>query len=148
MVAGDMRLTDGTNPQWSSWSCQPSSDYRQPLPPVCPSTGWITMEIDFPSCWDGRALDSSDHRSHMAYPTGDVCPATHPVQVPRLVLFRNVNQYAGPLDDISLSSGSAASLHADVVSGWDPQVFDRLIRACAGRDCGHLTRMPKDPARS
>ena len=45
------------------------------------------MQSFFPMCWDGKNLDSPDHRSHMAYPTkyntGD-CPATHPVRLPAL----------------------------------------------------------------
>lgn len=43
------------------------------------------------SCWDGKNLDSPDHRSHVAYPasgsfesTGP-CPATHPVRLPQVM---------------------------------------------------------------
>ena len=143
MLAGDVMRTGGTNPAWSSWSCQPSTSYRQSRPPACPRSGWITIEVNFPSCWDGVNLDSPDHRSHVAYPTRGACPSSHPVQIPALVLFRNFNQYAGRLNDLSLTSGPPASLHADFVSGWDTDVFDRLIALCGQRDCGHLTAMPE-----
>jgi len=46
----------------------------------------IRLQIFFPSCWNGKDLDVPDHRSHMAYPIGDVslgdCPATHPYRFP------------------------------------------------------------------
>ena len=40
--------------------------------------------LDFPQCWNGRDLDSADHKSHMAYPVNNACPSTHPVHVPKL----------------------------------------------------------------
>jgi hypothetical protein len=45
----------------------------------CAPGTWLVMEISFPQCWDGVHLDSADHQSHMAYPTGSGCPADHPV---------------------------------------------------------------------
>ena len=30
----------------------------------------------FPSCWDGKSLDSADHKSHMAYPTAGAARRT------------------------------------------------------------------------
>lgn len=60
----------------------PSKDY---IDANCPDG--IRTELMFPSCWDGVNLDSSDHKSHVAYPdlviTGD-CPDTHPVRLPGL----------------------------------------------------------------
>jgi len=56
---------------------------------LCPNG--IRASIIFPSCWDGKNIDSPDHRSHMAYsPGGRVlanadCPSTHPVRVPQLM---------------------------------------------------------------
>ena len=45
----------------------------------CP--GGLRTQIIMPSCWDGKNLDSLDHKSHMAYPSGidnGVCPDSHP----------------------------------------------------------------------
>jgi len=45
-------------------------------------------------CWDGKNLDSPNHKDHVAYPsagpsnflsTGN-CPASHPVKIPQLML--------------------------------------------------------------
>lgn len=44
----------------------------------------IRAELQFPSCWNGRDIDSPDHKSHVAYPslvmTGD-CPDGYPVRL-------------------------------------------------------------------
>lgn len=46
----------------------------------------LRAQIVFPSCWDGKNLDSDDHQSHMSYPVGGApdngdCPPDHPIKV-------------------------------------------------------------------
>ncbi|OAA56272.1 hypothetical protein SPI_07883 [Niveomyces insectorum RCEF 264] len=54
-------------------------------------TGGIRATIIFPTCWDGKNLDSPDHQSHMAYSpggsalAGSACPASHPIRVPQVM---------------------------------------------------------------
>jgi len=55
---------------------------------ACP--GGIRVTVIFPSCWDGKSLDSPDHRSHVTYAAGaalagDKCPDTHPVRIPQVM---------------------------------------------------------------
>jgi hypothetical protein len=63
---------------------------------VIPEKGFVDSCKDglrgekiFPSCWDGKNLDSDDHQSHVAFPTlvrdGD-CPDSHPVRIPTLII--------------------------------------------------------------
>ncbi|KAI3400878.1 hypothetical protein diail_1568, partial [Diaporthe ilicicola] len=60
----------------------PSKEY---IDANCPDG--IRMELMFPSCWDGKNLDSDNHKSHVAYPdlvmNGD-CPEDFPVRLPGL----------------------------------------------------------------
>jgi len=58
----------------------------------CP--GGIRTIITFPTCWDGRNLDSPDHKSHLTYATGSkandvgptgTCPTSHPVVIPQVM---------------------------------------------------------------
>lgn len=60
----------------------PSKDY---IDANCPDG--IRMELMFPSCWDGKNVDSDDHKSHVAYPdlvmSGN-CPDDFPVRLPGL----------------------------------------------------------------
>jgi len=58
--------------------------------PLAPCPAGIMVNTRFPTCWDGKNLDSADHQAHVSYPsTGTFesngpCPATHPVKVPQL----------------------------------------------------------------
>jgi len=55
----------------------------------CP--GGIRTTITFPTCWDGKNIDSPDHKSHVAYPQSGTfestgtCPTSHPVRLPQLM---------------------------------------------------------------
>ena len=58
----------------------------------CPAGNRLGATINAPECWNGKDLDSPDHRSHMAYaryfPDSGLprCPATHPYVVPTFTL--------------------------------------------------------------
>ncbi|GAW26607.1 putative carbohydrate-binding module family 1 protein [Rosellinia necatrix] len=52
--------------------------------PTRPCPAGIMVSIRFPTCWDGKNTDSPDHQSHVAYPNGNACPASHPVTVPQV----------------------------------------------------------------
>jgi hypothetical protein len=103
------------------------------------------QRIHFPDCWNGKDLDSADHRSHMAYAsTGSgadagrrVCPATHPVAVPHLRLGVHYPEGVGG-SDVTLSSGGPETSHADFFNAWDPPAQARLVRRCldAAEKCG------------
>lgn len=50
-------------------------------------TDGVRFEIMFPSCWNGKDLDSPDHKSHVAYPDTVItgyCPEDYPVRLPGL----------------------------------------------------------------
>ena len=58
--------------------------------PTGPCRGGIMTVHHFPSCWDGKNLDSPDHKSHVAYSnSGGLgtpnCPSTHPVAIPQVM---------------------------------------------------------------
>jgi len=111
----------------------------------------IRLQIFFPSCWNGKDLDTADHRSHMAYPIGDIsqgdCPATHPYRVPGLFFeaFYNTNLY--PHGDgkiewpfvLSQSDLTGYGMHGDFVSGWDEDYLHRALHdttcQCGNVDC-------------
>lgn len=95
--------------------------------------------MSFPTCWNGRDLDSADHRSHVAYfDSSGRCPSGYPAELPELVLFRTFTQYEGLLDDTSLSSGATGGLHADFVSGWNEAALSDLINSCRSRNCSRV----------
>ncbi len=105
--------------------------------PTCPQKAEVQLHVNFPACWDGKRLDSFDHRSHMAYARGGQCPAGHPVALPALSL---VYMYPARAVDaarvIMLSSGGQYSGHADFINAWNEQGLTKLVRGCL--DNGHV----------
>jgi hypothetical protein len=123
------------------WTCQ---DDHGPGAAEIPSCGsrFVTLRIGFPDCWDGRRLDSRDHRSHMAYNSAggfelglQRCPASHPVVVPQLQLNIVYPMHDG--DGVSLASGPVGTAHADFFNGWKPSVLRRRVNAVlnGGKAC-------------
>ncbi|KAJ2912997.1 hypothetical protein MD484_g7421, partial [Candolleomyces efflorescens] len=129
---------------------------------ACP--GGIRSNTFFPTCWDGKNLDTPDHHSHMRFLDAPVpsfgifylngtCPSTHPVRVPGL--FLETVWDTKPFLDIWPKDGSQPLVysmgdptgfghHADYVFGWEDDSLDRAMANCNDRgdfpeDCKELT---------
>jgi hypothetical protein len=145
IVAGDAASTAPQSTKIVWWACGKGTHVPHgPTPPDCTGTGGnVRFHVVFPSCWNGEDLDSPDHRSHMAYPVGKECPASHPVPVPRLGMqigFKKVID--GTAGEITLSSGNGNvySLHADFFNAWDSDDLEDLVQGCinVGKRCGSV----------
>jgi hypothetical protein len=101
------------------------------FPASCGAGTHLAAQIVFPDCWNGADLDSADHRSHLAYDEAGACPTGYGVKVAQLTMI--VDFATGDTSGLSLSSGDAASLHADFMNGW---VQNRLIRRLGGGSAG------------
>ncbi len=138
MIAGSGTAT-ASNPQptrITNWHCGDGVEGTANVPASCPRDA-LRLRVEFPNCWNGRNLDSTDHKSHMAYAgAGGArgCPAKYPVAVPALSLnFRW--KIDGPLSGVRLSSGGVYTGHADFWNSWNQSVQRQLVRDClnAGR---------------
>jgi len=98
----------------------------------------LRAQVYFPSCWDGKNLDSEDHKSHMAYPAygnynGGVCPESHPVAL--FSIFFEFFFDTQPFPDMKLAFANGDTTgygyHGDFVMGWT----DRTLLQTAHRDC-------------
>jgi uncharacterized protein (DUF779 family) len=89
----------------------------------------MTVRVTFPDCWDGRNVDSEDHRSHMAHSGAGGCPGSHPVAVPQLE-FVVYYEYDGDPADLRLAAGPPRTAHADFFNAWDPDALAKEIRGC------------------
>lgn len=157
MLAGNAALydapdQDSTKAKAVSFVCLDNPGSQTTMIPNTTCSGGMRAQIIFPSCWDGKNLDSPDHQSHVAYPingnpdTGD-CPATHPVKF--MTLFYEFIWATGSLKNTGnsgfvLANGDALgySMHADFVSGWDEKVLKSAIDQCTGDLFGDLKNCP------
>ena len=109
----------------------------------CPVGSHLFAELDAPSCWDGKNLDSADHRSHVAYPSYGSwgylkCDAQHPFVIPTFHLA--IAYTVAPGDDLSLwtlssdmlapSQPHGYTLHGDYKEAWDNTVKERWTKGC------------------
>jgi hypothetical protein len=95
-----------------------------------PCVRWQARQ-QFPSCWDGRRLDSPSHAEHLAFATDRTCPDTHPIALPEL---RFVVTYFLPpppiMGTLSLSDKTdigGRTIHFDFISGWDPIALTDIL---------------------
>ena len=131
MIAGDAKATIPQGMQVTFWSCGIASGVeRSTEVPTCPDTrrSFLRLHIRFPECWDGRRLDSAEHKSHMAYATRGACPSTHPVEVPQITQIYRYPSRGG--DGFTLASGGVYSAHADFLNAWKPGALRKLVDDC------------------
>ena len=131
MIAGDAAATSPQGMRVTFWSCGIVSGVgRSETVPTCPQArgSFLRLHIRFPECWDGRSLDSADHKSHMAYAMRGSCPSTHPVEVPQITQIYRYRSLGG--EGFSLASGGQFSAHADFVNAWKPGALKKLVDGC------------------
>jgi hypothetical protein len=98
--------------------------------PICAPTAHLVRQVTFADCWDGKHLDSPNHKDHVANGNhlGE-CPASHPVPIPN-ISFVIGYPLSGYTEGITLSSGNAVSMHADFFNGWDEEALAARVRNC------------------
>jgi hypothetical protein len=147
MIAGNMLAS--ADQDFSGWSCGEHTLTGGSIPPNCPAGQDLSMHIIFPQCWDGVNLDSTNHKTHMAYPQGGACPTSHPIALPEITF--NVHY---PVPDSSASTywrlssdmygtdrPGGFSIHGDWYNAWDETAMRSWVDGCdvPARDChAHL----------
>jgi len=124
----------------------------------CPVGARLGVVLVAPNCWDGKNLDSADHRSHMAYQYYDgtrpdpVCPKTHPYIIPQFQLgawyttdATAPNWYlASDRMPGMPASEPGSTAHADWFGAWEDSILDLWttncidkLLSCSGGDLGN-----------
>ncbi len=131
MIAGDASATTAQPLSVTFWNCGAQVGIRpQSTPPSCPDGrgSMLRLHVNFPSCWDGRNLDSENHKSHVAYPDRGRCPSRYPVALPAISLIYRYPTLGGP--SATLASGGVYSGHGDFFNAWNQNALQRLVDSC------------------
>jgi hypothetical protein len=140
MVQGDAKkqvaTPKGANGQfWCAGSAETgrSADGNWP---VCAAGGNLIFQLTFQDCWDGKHIDSPDHKSHMGGAVNGKCQGDYPVAIPNLSFMVNYDSLGG--SGLALSSGMASSMHGDFMNAWKPENLGPLVKVCldAHAKCG------------
>jgi len=107
----------------------------------------MRAQVYFPSCWDGKNVDTPNHKDHVAYPAkgaynGGVCPPTHPVALFSIFFefFFETNTYTD-FNRFAWSCGDATGygFHGDFIMGWtDRDKLQNAFPTCNAGNCPTL----------
>lgn len=141
VVIGDPKaVTDGNidNAQ-PQWSCTGYTNHVTRNYPLCPQGSDVLRIYQYPNCWNGTALDSPTHTTHVVpEATNGVCPhGTFPV--PQLTITLTYHVPAGTMyaiDSFPEDHRSPITDHADYIDVMPDSLQNRIV-ACvnAGRRC-------------
>lgn len=136
-------ITNGGARAQATWTCSDTPDRRTTRYPVCAPGQRVLRVFDFPSCWDGRRVDSADHRQHVVFPSaGGGCPAGT-FAVPRLRLVAAYDITPGARYQIDAFDGqrnSPLTDHAFFVNVMPEPLMAQVVRCLnAGEACDDRT---------
>lgn len=139
------------NPNASSphyWYCENASPHQKTIGAAgCPQGVRLGGVTATPQCWNGRDLDSPDHRSHLAYKYYNsqgqfVCPEGYNVEIPQFSIAAWYS-HNGPQDlsqwyltsdrhgNHNLPGGS--SFHSDWFGAWDDEIMKVWMDNCISK---------------
>jgi len=125
LIAGSSKASTAQATSIVSWSCTGSNSPGSAAPSACRNRQQLVATIRFPECWDGKNLDSADHKSHVSYASNGVC-AAGTVALPQIEM-RVIYPRQATVSTLSLASGSIFSMHADFFNGWDQRRFAGMV---------------------
>ncbi|GGN74976.1 hypothetical protein GCM10010112_45690 [Actinoplanes lobatus] len=124
-LTGDAKPTSrGPANARATWTCSGFTDRLSDKYPICPAGRQVQRVQDFPGCWDGKNIDSDNHRKHVAFAdkTTGACPQgfraipqlriTISYNIPRSVQVKG--QYA--LDSFPEENHNPFSDHNDFIN--------------------------------
>ncbi|MFI0806010.1 DUF1996 domain-containing protein [Streptomyces echinatus] len=151
IITGDAKaFVNGPGNANASWSCTGFEDRQlKDKYPLCPQGSDVVRTFRFQSCWDGRNIDSANHRTHVAFAAEDgSCPAGFqpiPQLVQRIVYDvpapsvadggRTVPLFA--VDSFPEQLHKPVTDHGDFINVFDEDLMSEMVDCInSGRTCG------------
>ncbi|MEU8034586.1 DUF1996 domain-containing protein [Streptomyces sp. NPDC049099] len=151
IITGDAKaFVNGPGNANASWSCTGYEDRQlKDKYPLCPPGSDVVRTFRFQSCWDGRNIDSANHRTHVAFTATDgSCPAGFrpiPQLVQRIVYDvkapslqdggRTVPLFA--VDSFPEQLHKPVTDHGDFINVFDEDLMRDMVDCInSGRTCG------------
>jgi hypothetical protein len=113
----------------------------------CPAGNRFGAVIQAPNCWDGRNLDSADHRSHVAYASYGSwgylkCDAAHPYVIPQFTLGAwysvapgdDTSKWHFSSDEMVPGAVPGYTFHADWFGAWDNTIMAMWMDNCINKN--------------
>jgi hypothetical protein len=124
----------GTANARATWTCSGFADRLSDKYPVCPAGSQVQRVQDFPGCWDGKNIDSANHRDQVAFAdkNSGACPRGF-AAIPQLRITISYNiprdiqlngQYA--LDSFPEENHNPFSDHNDFINVNSAQTMQRI----------------------
>jgi Domain of unknown function (DUF1996) len=124
MIAGNDKAKTRQPKGVAAWSCGGVGlPPRFHTVPACRADRLLQLQVNFPNCWNGKALDSPDHKRHMAYAKHGACPASHSRALPTITLI----VLYPPLPVQAVVASGRFGAHADFVNGWDQDALATFV---------------------
>ncbi|MER6471980.1 DUF1996 domain-containing protein [Streptomyces collinus] len=151
IITGDAKaFVNGPANANASWSCTGFENRQlKDKYPLCPAGSDVVRTFHFQSCWDGRNIDSANHRTHVAFATPDgACPEGFEA-IPQLVQ-RIVYDIAAPslndggrtvplfaVDSFPEQLHKPVTDHGDFINVFDEDLMRQMVDCInSGRTCG------------
>ncbi|MFD5825614.1 DUF1996 domain-containing protein [Lentzea sp. NPDC060358] len=145
VLYGDAKVsTNGTKNAKDSWTCTGFEDkVLINKYPICPQGSKVKRIHDFPSCWDGKNIDSEKHREHIVYPDANGKCQQGFKAVPQLRISLTYNipldvQKAGryAVDAFPEEEHNPFSDHDDFANVMSQKIMNRLVNCVnSGKKC-------------
>ncbi|AXB43189.1 DUF1996 domain-containing protein [Amycolatopsis albispora] len=145
ILYGDAKVsTNGPKNARDSWTCSGFEDrVLMNKYPICPEGSKVVRLHDFPSCWDGRNIDSANHRDHIVFPdqNGRCGRGFRAVPQLRITLTYDIPrevQLAGryAVDSFPEEAHNPLSDHDDFANVMSQRIMWRLVNCVnRGRTC-------------
>ncbi|MCX3289864.1 DUF1996 domain-containing protein [Streptomyces sp. NEAU-H22] len=161
IITGDAKsFVNGPANANASWSCTGFEDRQlKDKYPLCPQGSDVVRTFKFQSCWDGRNIDSANHRTHVAFTdAAGNCPSGFR-PIPQLV-----QRIVYDIDAPSLQDGGRTTPlfavdsfpeqlhkpvtdHGDFINIFDEDLMGEMVDCINdGRQCGAGADGGQDPA--